>query len=275
MKKYICRRCLSYFRSNEDLSSHFEICNNHEPVKAIMPKEDYITKFKNYFKENIHPFVIYIDFESLQEKVKNSDVNISNLNEKSLNYTENVKISETSLNLNENHTENDKTSSISLNTIKINKHIIPYQFTVYLVTRYEENKYFEPICYTLENKYKDNEFTYISQTSFKLITELEKISKYISKIYNSKKSDNLPQNIPVFCHNSTNYDTHLFIKDLCKKYSKIKLIANTDEKYINYTINTGNGYNFNKENKPKKFIHLSFVDTLRFMNSSLEKLAIN
>src|SRR5436190_1796223 len=82
----------------------------------------------------------------------------------------------------------------------------------------------------------------------------------------------LPQNIPVFCHNSSNYDTHLFIKELAKKYGKIDLIANTDEKYINYTINSGFGYEF-ENNKPRKFVKLSFVDTFRFMASSIEKLA--
>lgn len=50
---------------------------------------------------------------------------------------------------------------------------------------------------------------------------------------------NFPQDIPVLCHNSTNYDTHLFIVDLVKKYKQVKLIANTDEKYINYRVNTG------------------------------------
>src|SRR5436190_22049564 len=82
----------------------------------------------------------------------------------------------------------------------------------------------------------------------------------------------LPQNIPVFCHNSSNYDTHLFIKELAKKYGKIDLIANTDEKYINYTINSGFGYEFDN-NKPRKFVKFSFVDTFRFMASSIEKLA--
>lgn len=35
----------------------------------------------------------------------------------------------------------------------------------------------------------------------------------------------LSPNIPVLCQNSTNYDTHLFIKDLCKNYNKVNLIA--------------------------------------------------
>ena len=83
-----------------------------------------------------------------------------------------------------------------------------------------------------------------------------------------------PQNIPVFCHNSSNYDTHLFIKELAKKYGKIDLLANTDEKYINYTINSGFGYEF-EDDKPRKFVKLSFVDTFRFMASSIEKLAKN
>lgn len=68
-----------------------------------------------------------------------------------------------------------------------------------------------------------------------------------------------PQDIPVSCHNSTNYDTHLFIVDLIEKYHQVKLIANTDEKYINYKVNTGHGYNFNKDGNPTKYIKLSFI----------------
>lgn len=38
-----------------------------------------------------------------------------------------------------------------------------------------------------------------------------------------------PDKILVICHNSTNYDTHFFIKNVCKKYKEVKLIATTDE----------------------------------------------
>lgn len=69
----------------------------------------------------------------------------------------------------------------------------------------------------------------------------------------------LPSSIPVLCHNSTNYDTNLFIKDLCRKYNKVNLIANIDEKYISYTVNTGYGYEFDENDKPRKYLYQIIV----------------
>lgn len=61
-----------------------------------------------------------------------------------------------------------------------------------------------------------------------------------------------PQNIPVLCHNMSGYDTHLYIKELAKKCGKVYVIANTDEQYLNYSINSRYGYELdekgNKEN---------------------------
>lgn len=60
---------------------------------------------------------------------------------------------------------------------------------------------------------------------------------------------------------------------MCKEYNKVNLIPNTDEKYISYTVNTGCGYEFDENDKPRKYIKLSIVDSFRFMSSSIEKLA--
>ena len=51
-------------------------------------------------------------------------------------------------------------------------------------------------------------------------------------------------------------------------------MANTDQKYTNNTINSGFGYEF-EDDKPRKFVKLSFVDTFRFMASSIEKWTKN
>ena len=84
----------------------------------------------------------------------------------------------------------------------------------------------------------------------------------------------IPEFIPVAFHNLSGYDVHLFIKELSKHFEadEINCIAESKEKYISITINT-------KEKVPHptkeiyKKVGIRFIDTLRFMQSSLSKLA--
>lgn len=41
----------------------------------------------------------------------------------------------------------------------------------------------------------------------------------------------------------------IYIKDLVKNYGKVNLIPNTDEIYINYSINSGNRFKFDEDGK--------------------------
>jgi hypothetical protein len=63
-----------------------------------------------------------------------------------------------------------------------------------------------------------------------------------------------PRFIPVFFHSLSNYDAHLFIKQFGKDYSKIKLIPNTEKKYIMFSKVLR--YDSNKQ------IELRFIDYL-------------
>lgn len=70
----------------------------------------------------------------------------------------------------------------------------------------------------------------------------------------------LPTYVPVFFHNLSGYDAHLFVKELGTDEEEIRLIASTDERYISFSKKVGN-------------LMLRFLDSYRFMGSSLEKLA--
>ncbi|WAR05701.1 hypothetical protein MAR_021070, partial [Mya arenaria] len=65
--------------------------------------------------------------------------------------------------------------------------------------------------------------------------------------------------IPVVFHNLRGYDSHLIMQSVgLLKDSNIKCIANNMEKYISFSLGS-----------------LKFIDSLQFMNSSLEKLVEN
>ena len=87
-----------------------------------------------------------------------------------------------------------------------------------------------------------------------------------------------PESVPVFFHNLTGYDSHLFIKKLgsSNKKETIECIPNNEEKYITFTktIITGQYTNKKGEEKNKTF-NIVFKDSLKFMLSSLGALVNN
>ena len=66
----------------------------------------------------------------------------------------------------------------------------------------------------------------------------------------------LTKNVPVIFHNLRGYDSHLIFNELDKFDVKIKVIPNGLEKYMAFFLNK----------------NLVFIDSMQFMNSSLEKL---
>ena len=89
----------------------------------------------------------------------------------------------------------------------------------------------------------------------------------------------IPDYIPIVFHN-LNYDAHLFIKELGKRFNKndIGVIAENMEKYISFNVKINvklAGLRNEDGTEVCKTIRLRFIDSLRFMALSLEKLASN
>ena len=91
----------------------------------------------------------------------------------------------------------------------------------------------------------------------------------------------LPKFYPVFFHNLSGYDTHMFIKDLADTPGEIKCIAKTEEDYISFSkiIVVDSFPKWDEEISNYKEIRvrrgIRFLDSFKFMASSLEKLANN
>ena len=69
----------------------------------------------------------------------------------------------------------------------------------------------------------------------------------------------MTKKIPVIFHNLKGYDKHLIIKETSKFDVKVSVIPNGLEKYMAFTINK----------------NLVFIDSMQFMNSSLDSLVKN
>ena len=82
--------------------------------------------------------------------------------------------------------------------------------------------------------------------------------------------------IPVIFHNLAGYDAHLFIKELAKYMSKIGVIAKNTENYISFSVKVEVDKFIDKAgNEKSKEIELRFIDSFKFMSSSLDSSVNN
>ena len=86
----------------------------------------------------------------------------------------------------------------------------------------------------------------------------------------------IPSYIPVAFHNLAGYDAHMFIKELAKHGSKMGVIAKNTEDYISFSVNIEVDKYINKNGEERsKEITLRFIDSIKFMSSSLDSLVNN
>ena len=69
----------------------------------------------------------------------------------------------------------------------------------------------------------------------------------------------ISKKVPVIFHNLKGYDSHLIFKELSKFNCKISVISNGLEKYMSFSLNN----------------NIFFIDSMLFVNSSLDKLVKN
>ena len=90
----------------------------------------------------------------------------------------------------------------------------------------------------------------------------------------------IPDYIPVVFHNLAGYDAHLFIKELAKHTTKIGVIAKNTENDISFSVKVEADKFIDKAgktalNEKSKEIELRFIDSFKFMSSSLDSLVNN
>ena len=90
----------------------------------------------------------------------------------------------------------------------------------------------------------------------------------------------IPVDILIVFHNLSGYNAHLFIKELGRRFNKndIGVIAENKEKYISFNVKINvklAGVKYKDGTQVHKNIQLRFIDSCRFMASSLDKLASN
>ena len=75
------------------------------------------------------------------------------------------------------------------------------------------------------------------------------------------------QNSSLSFHNLSEYDSHVFIKDLAKTPGEIRAIANSEEKYISFSKQVVVGSYVKKRKRKFKTQEIRFANSFRFISS--------
>ena len=278
-----CLNCFNGFNTPESLNNHKEYCYNNECVKIVMPPPNTYLKFKNFVHSEKAPFAIYADFESLIKPMDNCDPDPNKSYTKKYQKHEPISFVYYIKSFNESVYESrvrgyTKTKPEDADAMDI--FIEWLQEDVKAIANIEPKE----MVFTEEDKKQFNEASDCWICGKELENDRVRDHCHYTGHYRgpAHNSCNLkykkPNNISVFFHNLSGYDSHLFIKKLgsSDKKENIDCIPNNEEKYISFskTIITGQYTNKKGEIKDKTF-KIVFKDSLKFMSSSLGALVNN
>ena len=281
-KFYFCLNCLNGYDNPEKLEKHKEYCSEEKSVKINMPPPETYLKFKNFLYSERAPFAIYADFESIlkpldtYEPDPNKSYTLKYQEHEPVSFVyyiksfnESVYKSKLRSYVKENEEDPDAVD-VFINWLEEDVKIISELGNEKMVITPEEQEQFNQasncwICEKLLNL-QDRVRDHCHFTGRYRGAACNKCNLKYCK----------PNNISVFFHNLTGYDSHLFIKKLNTTMGTIDCIPNNEENYISFskTIKTGEYINKKGKTKDKKF-KIVFKDSLKFMASSLEALVNN
>ena len=280
---YICKRCFSLFTKDVLLQKHIYYCSREKSVFVKMPeKKDSILKFKKTERQFLLPFVAYADFECFTKPISSCCPyeedsysfsyqkhepsgfcffikGVAGKGIKPIIYTKKE--------------EGEDIAKIFVEKIEEAVRIIYndfYRRPKKLKLTQEEQKSFEEaeFCHfckkeLLKDRVRDHcHFT----------------GEYRGAAHNScNLKCRKPLVLPVIFHNLQSYDAHLFIKQLASLPGRFTCIPSTEEKYISFSKHIKVGeYRSRKYDKMMPvYFEIRFIDSLKFLNSSLEKLVKN
>ncbi|XP_049886836.1 uncharacterized protein LOC126381397 [Pectinophora gossypiella] len=228
-KVYYCENCLLFFHSVERINSH--LC---EGTVTVLPEEGSFITFKNYNRKQDIPFVIYADFETILRPIQDNDGDTANTTKLQCHvpaaFAYNI-VSSIDPNFNQFRIyrgrdcvnkfinmllDDAKEINTLLNTNRGMK------FTESDARDFEKSLYCH-ICNNFLWGKKVRDHCHIT-------------GKYRGAAHrHCNLQFKVPKCIPIFFHNLSGYDCHLFIKQLGEVPGKITIIPKTKEKYTSFS----------------------------------------
>ena len=276
---FYCLNCFHSCSTKNKLEAHKKICENHDYCYLEMPtKNNNIIKYNRGEKSMKLPFVIYADLEYLLEKMSTC---INNPNESSTtkinkhvpsSYSIFTRCSfDESKNKLNYYRKDDCMKKFSKDLREHVTKIINYEKKKMIPLTKEEKIYHnkQKICHICKKEFNNND-----KKNYKVRDHCHYMSKYRGVAHNiCNLRYKVPKEIPVVFHNGSTYDYHFIIKELVKEFKgNFECLGENTEKYITFSVPIKKKI----ENKDLEITYkIKFIDSYRFMSSSLSKLVDN
>ena len=260
-RMYYCRYCLHGFIREDLLQDHEPHCSQHGPQRIELPDEENATLFfKDYHKQLKVPFAIYADFESLTAKIDSATPNPDKSSTEKYQHHQPCGFSYIVIS---EHERYSKSPVVYRGEDAVDKFLECLQEEQGYIQ--EKLDFIEPMRIEREEEQAFQDADNCHICGYELGADRVRDHCHLTGKYRGAAHNDCNLNysftgrIPVIIHNLRGYDSHLIMQRLGKlKDKKINCIPNNTEKYISFSID-----------------NLDFIDSLQFMNASLEKLVSN
>ena len=273
--QHFCNNCLQGFSEQRFRDEHYAYCRSNESVRIEMPTKRPIVEYLNGQHQFKVPFVMYADFESILEPIQGS------INNPDLSSTRGVNVHTPSgwclhSKFAYGNIDNPLTQYRGSDCVeRFCEHIISEAKRLY--TSFPEL----PMIPLTKSQLKEHKRATKCHICFKQFGDRVKVRDhchhsglYIGAAHSScNMRYKIPSYIPVVFHNLAEYDPHLFIRELAKYTTHMGIIAKNVEDCISFSIKVEVDKYVHKEgNERPREIELRFIDSFKFMSSSLDSL---
>ncbi|XP_060869078.1 uncharacterized protein LOC132943926 [Metopolophium dirhodum] len=281
--RVFCKRCFTSFDNRArkhrksgqaGLDEHMIICGSHNAILPVMPKPEDVLKFKSWENTVRHPFVIYADFEALLVKSDESRGDNTTVihKHKAMSYGFVVKAAD---NVPKELLEQYMIpESVNGDRGNVDREDVAQNFVDAIV---DVGRRIEKLLKTniplimSDNEEKTHQECKICNLCNRTVFKCDKVRDHdhltgkFRQTLCSKCNLKLqqPKFVPCYLHNLSNYDSNFIITELAYDSKSINVIPNSEEKFISFSKYLSSTFT------------IRFIDTMRFMPSSLESLAEN
>ena len=226
---FYCMNCLHSFRTKNKLKCYEKVCKNKYFCGIVISLErDKILEFNQYMKSDKMPYIIYADIESLIRKIDGCANNPEKSSKTKIGQHIPCLYSKSTIcgfdHIEGKHTlyrGKDCMKKFCTSLREHSKDIIDFGRKKMLPLTKEELKSHQDakVCYICGKSILKK----LSKTinHWKVRDHCHYTGKYRGATHNiCNLKFNVPNEIPVACHNGSNYDYHFVIKELSKEFER-------------------------------------------------------